>query len=251
VRQSREKSIVGIVPARGGSKGIPRKNLILIDGLSLVERAAQACLNSKNVSHVAVSSDDPEILDSISPGILRIERPESIAQDDSPIEDTFHHARSFFAARGLNPEIFVWLQPNLPVREAGIVDKVVGRLLANPSATAAVTCTEIDPRIYWSKKIDTEGFLEPVFENAELFRRQDLHQPLLIDGAVCAFRVENLHQGKSRVHAYLGDRISPFIQKTRVHSLELDELNDLRAYYGWLNEPKISDQELLEFFGLG
>ena len=122
--------------------------------------------------------------------------------------------------------------------------------MANPSATAAVTCTEIDPRIYWSKKIDTEGFLEPVFENAKLFRRQDLHQPLLIDGAVCAFRVENLHQGKSILHSYLGERISPVIQKTKVHSLELDELNDLRAYYGWLNKPKISDQELFEFFGL-
>lgn len=81
-------------------------------------------------------------------------------------------------------------------------------------------------------------------------RPQDLGPLLLIDNVVCTFLLENLNQSKSRVHSYLGDQIAIMVQKTKVHSLKLDGLNELQAYYGWLNEAKIGDQELLDFFGL-
>ena len=251
MHQSSQQPIVGLVPARGGSKGIPRKNLIRIDGLNLVDRAADACLKSQYISHVAVSSDNQEILSSVSPEVISIKRPESIASDESPIEHTFEHTLAVLDEQGLMPEIFVWLQPNIPIRRKGIVDEVVKHLLSNPLVTGAVTCAEIDSRIYWSKKINAEGLLAPIFDKMESFRRQELDQPLLIDGAVCAFRVKNLRQAKSKLHSYLGDRIVPVIQEEKIFSLELDEFDDLRVLYRWLTEAEVSDSELLNFFGLG
>jgi CMP-N,N'-diacetyllegionaminic acid synthase len=199
-------NVLGIIPARGGSKGIRNKNLIRINDSSLIERAAYDCSACERITHIAVSSDDARILAESPEGVIQIDRPPQFATDTSPIDDTFNHALSFLENHGVDIEIIVWIQPNVPIREEGIIDQVLDRLLRKSDVTGVATCTLLDSRLYWTKVIDDNGGLQPLISDIQDCRRQDLNQLVLLDGAVTAFFVKNLEQRKSGIHTYLGDR---------------------------------------------
>jgi len=239
------------VPARSGSKGIPGKNLIQLDGQTLVNRAIDQCVRARLVDHVAVSSDEEAILEAAPETVTKIHRPKELARDDSPIDETFQHAISFLRDIGREPEVLIWLQPNVPIRKEGIVDEVVEKLRATQDATAVVTCKILDSRTRWAKVLSNDGWLSPLIEEFTDFRRQDLSSTFLIDGSVIAFKVQNLSMiDGPHIHSYLGERIIPIAQEQAIYSLELDEPSDLLQLYQFLNQPiqHPSNEVLEEFF---
>jgi len=243
--------IAGIVPARSGSKGIKNKNLIKIEGKTLVTRAAEECLRTGQLDYVVVSSDSDNILAVAPEETIRIKRPIQYALDTSPIEETFHHALTVLQNKGIHPDMLVWLQPNIPIRQEGIVDRVIGQLKNSSRASAAVTCMAMDPRVFWSKSIDSDGFITPMFSNIENYRRQELVSPVLIDGSVVAFYVTNLDQKSDSVHSYLGDRVVPVCQKEAIYSLELDEERDLNVLHQYLTTKESRPEEVRKYFFVG
>lgn len=243
------RSIVGIVPARGGSKGIPNKNLIKIDGETLVNRAVKSCIDSKYIDHVVVSSDSETILESLKDGVIGIKRPDEFATDESPIQNSFVHALAELLKTDICPEILVWLQPNIPIRDKGIVDQVCEALLSNAQADSAVTCFQFDPRFRWSKILNEDGFLVPLFEKKKrAFRRQNLTPSFLIDGSVLAFLSKNLLDERRMLHTYLGENIAPVFQRDSIFSLELDEIPDLKRLYEYLFTDNLTDEKLMDYF---
>ena len=124
-------STVAIVPARGGSKGIPRKNLRVVAGRTLVGWAVHAGLEAATVTDVVVSSDDPEILEEgRRQGALPLLRPSALATDSASTDAVLLHA---LGALGWRHEIVVLLQPTVPARRPGLVDECVQRLIATGS----------------------------------------------------------------------------------------------------------------------
>jgi CMP-N-acetylneuraminic acid synthetase len=134
--------VVGLIPARGGSKGIPRKNLALLGGKPLVAWTIEASLGSEHVSRTVVSTDDPEIADvALAHGAEVLDRAPELARDATPMSDVIAHA-----LRELVPETaLVLLQPTSPLRTSHHVDEAIEGLLAS-GADGVVSVVEVPHR---------------------------------------------------------------------------------------------------------
>ncbi len=109
---------IAIIPARGGSKGIPHKNLEIVSGQTLVARAIEVAIKCPSITRIVVSSDDQLILDEASRfEIETVRRPQEIATDDSPIEAAIMHALAESEILAPLPKILVLLQPTSPLRD--------------------------------------------------------------------------------------------------------------------------------------
>jgi CMP-N-acetylneuraminic acid synthetase len=109
---------IAIIPARGGSKGIPHKNLESVSGQTLVARAIQAAIKCPSITRIVVTSDDQSILDEANRFEIEVvRRPKAISTDDSPIESAIMHALAESEAVAPLPKILVLLQPTSPLRD--------------------------------------------------------------------------------------------------------------------------------------
>ena len=157
-------NILAIIPARGGSKGIPRKNIKLLAGKPLIAYSIEAAIKSEFVNRVIVSTDDDEIEQiSIKYGAEVIIRPKKLAEDDSPTIDGIIHALNILEKTGYLPDIVVLLQPTSPLRTQDDVDNAIIYYLKNKDKyDSLISICEFDHSPYWSLKVDN-GNLKPNF----------------------------------------------------------------------------------------
>lgn len=178
------KKIIAIIPARGGSKGIAKKNIKLLAGNPLIAYTIEAGLNSKYIDNIFVTTDDEEIADtSRKYGAELIKRPREIAKDDSPTIDVIFHVLDSLLLDKYDPSIVVLLQPTSPLRDAKDIDDAV-ELFVNSDCESLVSVCEVNPSPYWIFKIEDQ-YLRPIFEDKYLFmRRQDLPVTYVPNGAL-------------------------------------------------------------------
>lgn len=123
------KKIVGIIPARGGSKGIPRKNLYNFSGKPLIAYTIEAGLNSKYIDKVVLSTEDDEIAEVARKyGAKVIKRPVELAQDKTKTAPVLVQVVEELKKQGYNPDIIVTLQPTSPLRGANVIDQAIEKL---------------------------------------------------------------------------------------------------------------------------
>jgi CMP-N,N'-diacetyllegionaminic acid synthase len=132
-------SVLGLIPARGGSKGIPRKNLAPVAGKPLIAWTVATARAARTLTRVVVSTDDDEIAREAGAEVLR--RPAALAADDTPMLRVLRHA-----VDELGPDVVVLLQPTSPLRRAEHVDGVV-QLLLDTGADSVVSLVEV-PHAY-------------------------------------------------------------------------------------------------------
>lgn len=158
--------VVAIIPARGGSKGIYRKNLAELEGTPLVSYSIQAALRASTIDHVVVSTDDKEIAEvavamgCIVPGL----RPHEISGDLATIDLAVDHAISGLEKIGINPTAVVIMYPTSPFRPDGLIDTLVKKLLNGHSPVHVVK-----PEVYSADGcfIDAEGKLQAIADSIE------------------------------------------------------------------------------------
>jgi CMP-N,N'-diacetyllegionaminic acid synthase len=135
-----------VIPARGGSKGVPRKNIKLLKGFPLIAYSIAAAKLSKMTDRVIVSTESPEIAEIAKKFGAEVPflRPEEYAQDRSPDIDFVRHAIDWFAKNENNqPELFVHLRPTTPLRDPALIDKAIGEIVNNNEATALRSVHEL------------------------------------------------------------------------------------------------------------
>ena len=231
-------NILGIIPARGGSKGIKGKNTMDIFGKPVFGYTIESALESNLLNKIAVSSDSDEILSVVNDlyNIDLIKRPDEFAKDDSPIEEALLHAVEYLIENlNYHTDIVVWMQPNVPIRKDGLNDEVIEKLINTPNADSCVTCYHAHEISVAMKTLNPDGSLSPVYKDVNGTRRQEFPVRYLLDGSVVALKVKNLTdtRGIRKGHIYLGDKILPVMQNKRMYSIELDEPEDipLLKYY--------------------
>ena len=192
----RGKPVLAVIPARGGSKGLPGKNLMKLGGLSLIERAAKAAFDSGVVDMVVVSSDDPEILkhaNSIG-NVVAHKRNELAANDTATagdvIRDLFYSDRDDTFISSDNAPWFVYLQPTSPLRTAKHILEAFETLVAHPNSEAIVSVAPLEPKVFWTTKIGDSGVLEPLFPEAVSANRQSFEAVYRPNGAIYIFSYE-------------------------------------------------------------
>jgi N-acylneuraminate cytidylyltransferase len=159
--------VLAVIPARGGSKSIPLKNIRPLAGHPLIAYSIAAGLAAETVNRVIVTTDDAEIAQIAQKygGEAPFIRPLSLALDDTPDLPVFEHALTWLAENeGYRPQIVVQLRPTSPFRRTWHIDQAVYRLIERPEADAVRTvCTPFqNPFKMW--KIDSDGFLQPLID---------------------------------------------------------------------------------------
>lgn len=207
---------IAIIPARGGSKGIPRKNIYPFNDKPLIYWNIQAALQSKYIDQIIVSTDDAEIADiSRVAGAEVIMRPDGISTDIASSEDALIHALKTLEAQ---PEITVFLQCTSPLTQSLDIDRCIEKLI-KAQADSAFTATQ-SHRFLWK---NTESATGINHEGSERKRRQDLEPEYAENGAVYVMRTAGFLKAK---HRFFGKTVISEMPSTR--SWEIDSYDDLR-----------------------
>lgn len=189
--------VLGIVPARGGSKGVPGKNVRPLAGHTLLEYTARAARESGVLDRVILSTDSLEIADAGRRAGLEVPfmRPAALAADDTPMVPVIEHALGEIARHGWSPDIVVLLQPTSPLRRPEHIRDAVA-MLRETEADSVVTVVELPRHLSpdYVMRIDG-GRLKPFLpEGARVTRRQDARPAYSRDGTVYAFRRSTIEQ---------------------------------------------------------
>jgi N-acylneuraminate cytidylyltransferase len=156
--------VLALIPARGGSRGIPRKNVRLFAGAPLIAWTIAAAQQS-HATRIIVSTDDEEIRDVARAWGAEVPflRPAALAGDDTPDLPVFLHALEWLEREeSFRPDLVAQLRPTSPLRPPGLIDLAIERLLARPSADCvrAVTTPQQNPYKMWRENAD--GALTPI-----------------------------------------------------------------------------------------
>lgn len=167
-----KKEILAIIPARGGSKGIKRKNMLLLEGIPLIQYTITAAKESRLVTRVIVNSDDEEILKYARGQKTEVlKRPAELAQDNTPMKDVINHQLEWLKKKeGYIPDIIVLLQPTSPLRTAQHIDEALDKMLSM-ECDALVSVVE-EPHLhspYSVMKINEKGYLEFFMKEGQKF----------------------------------------------------------------------------------
>ena len=192
--------VLALVPARGGSKGIPDKNIRLLGGQTLLYYAAQAAQASGVVDRTVLTTDSDRVAaEGRRAGIeVPFMRPVSLAQDDTPMLPVIEHAVNALTEGGWEPEIVVLLQPTSPLR-TGLHIRTAVQALRETEADSVVTVVELPRHLSpdYVMRID-QGQLVPFLpEGTRITRRQDTRPAFVRDGTAYVFWTRTLGEMRS------------------------------------------------------
>jgi len=238
--------VLAIIPARGGSKSIPRKNIRLFANYPLIAYSISAGLSAESINRVIVSTDDKEIADiSLKYGAeIPFLRPAELAQDDTPDLPVFQHALEWLDNHEqYTPDIVVQLRPTSPLRRTQHIDSALLRLLEHPEADAVRTvCIPFqNPFKMW--RIDSNGFMQTIMDigvpEPYNLPRQSLPEIFWQTGYVDAVWTDTIRTK----HSMTGERILPLIIGAD-EWIDIDSPDDWRRAERLIENKEITLEEL-------
>lgn len=212
-----DKKIIAIIPARGGSKEIPRKNIKPLVRKPLIAHTIEAALESKYLDMVIVSTEDEEIAKiSKKYGAEVKKRSKKLSTDTAKIIDVVLDLLNTLKTEKYQPEIIVLLQPTSPLRTVDDIDRAIETFLKNKCGSVISVCeTEQSP--YWDLKV-RKKYLKPLLSWKYFkMRRQDLDKVYTLNGAIYVTTTERLVKYKS----FYGKKILPYIMP-KERSVDID-----------------------------
>jgi CMP-N,N'-diacetyllegionaminic acid synthase len=218
----KNKTFLAIIPARGGSKRLPRKNVLDLCGKPLIAWSIEAGLESQYIDKIVVSSDDDDILEiSEKFGSNTIKRPDELANDTATTFDAIKHTID-------NVEKFdyiVLLQPTSPLRGSKHIDEAI-ELLESKNADAVISVCEMDHSPLWSNTLPEDNSMNSFLREEILNKRsQDLEKYYRLNGAIYISKSDKLLEEKS---FFLKDNIFAY-KMDRESSIDIDEEIDFRV----------------------
>lgn len=228
--------VLAVIPARGGSKAIPRKNLVPIAGRPLLAYTCAAVKNSRLIDRAILSTDDEEIA-SVARGLgleTPFMRPAALAGDTTPMIDVLRHALEEMAAQHYVPDAVVVLQPTSPLRQAHHVNGAI-QLLNDSGADTVVSVVPVPHQFTpGSLLCVADGRAVPYDDGSAVLRRQDKPALFARNGpAVLVIRRATLESG----NLYGADvRV---LEMTAADSVDIDTLDDLSLAEYYLDRRKV------------
>jgi len=227
----KDKTVLAIIPARGGSKGVPLKNIRDVGGKPLIAWTIMEGKKSKYIDRLILSSEDERIINVAKKLGCEVPftRPSSLAQDETPSIDVIVHAVQTIPEKY---DYIVLLQPTSPLRKVTDIDNCIEQCLQK-NAKACVSVTEPEKSPFWMYKINENGYMIPLVNlNKRTTRRQDLPTVYALNGAVYVAQWEWLLEARSFLTS---DTIPYFMPRDR--SFDIDSEIDLIICDFLLNNP--------------
>ncbi|NFT07293.1 MULTISPECIES: acylneuraminate cytidylyltransferase family protein [unclassified Clostridium] len=209
-----KNEILAIIPARGGSKGLPGKNILNLNGKPLIAHTILASKNSKFVKRVVVSTDDKEIAEISKKYGAEVPylRPNSLAKDKSlTIDSVFHMLDYLEKYEDYSPDYVLLLQCTSPLRNEQHIDEAIEKLVKSDFHGIISICeSEVNP--YWTNILKNESLKYFLEEGKNITRRQDLPKIYRYNGAIYLAKTEALKRERTfeveNLTGYVMDRES-------------------------------------------
>tara|TARA_B100000886_G_scaffold234850_2_gene164283 strand:- start:1171 stop:1854 length:684 start_codon:yes stop_codon:yes gene_type:complete len=212
--------ILGLIPARGGSKGLPKKNLYLFNKKPLIQWTIESALESNSLDRIIVNTDDESIADfSRSKGVeVPFLREPHLAQDDSRIVDAVLNVLE----KIINFDFILLLQPTSPLRTKEDITNII-KLQKQYNASSLVSVCEAkeNPALFY--EINNDNYLSKSFKQYKGSNRQEYKRNYIINGALYFSSVENLKKNKS----FITNKTIPYVMP-RERSIDIDDITDIR-----------------------
>lgn len=215
-----DKTILAIIPARGGSKGVPRKNIRVVAGKPLLAWTIEEALKSKYVDRIIVSTDDAEIAATAKEWGAEVPfmRPAALSTDNTPGIEPVVHAINMLPQY----EYVIVLQPTSPLRTVEDIDGSIELCFAK-RAKCCVSVVEPDKSPYWMLTLGKDGKVLPLFPDSPLVsRRQDLPIVYALNGAIYIANSECLLDAKTFIDKDMTIYVMP-----KERSLDIDTEYDV------------------------
>ncbi len=217
------KRILAIIPARGGSKGIPRKNIISVNGKPLIQYTIDVAKKSKYIDRIIVSTEDEEIADiALSSGAeVPFLRPKELAQDETKTIDVLVDVIKKLKLSGKEYDYSILLQPTQPLRQPFHIDESIERLI-ELNEDSLISISEVKEHPILMKTIDENGKLQNLLNSRSDIRRQDFSKIYKVNGAIYINKInEQFNKNTS-----LNDNKIAYIMDKK-YDLDIDEPEDL------------------------
>lgn len=224
--------VLAIIPARGGSKGLPKKNILDLNGKPLIAWSIEASLASKYITKTVVSSDSDEILNiSKKYKANTLKRPTELASDTASSEEAVINAIKELKKAGEEFEYLVLLQPTSPLRDRSDIDNAL-ELLFDSEATALISVCETDNKLLKAFKENEAGYIEGVSNNTFPFaRRQDLPKTYMSNGAIYIIKIDEFLKYKT-----LFTKKTISYRMSKIKSLDIDTIDDLKEVENYIGK---------------
>jgi len=227
----KDKTFLAVIPARGGSKRLPRKNILNLCEKPLISYSIEAGLESKYIDKIVVSSDDDEILEIAQKfGAKTIKRPPLLASDTSTTFDAIKHTIYNLEKH----DYIVLLQATSPLRTSKHINEAI-ELLEEKNANAVVSVCQMEHSPLWSNILPKDGNMKDFLKDEVLNKRaQDLEKYYRLNGAIYICKTDKFLKNKGfflkeNIFAYVMDRKS---------SVDIDEEMDFRLAEILINSIK-------------
>ena len=215
------KKILAVIPARGGSKGIPHKNIYPLCNKPLIEYTIEAAIKSRVFEDVVVSTDDEDIA-VISKNVgawVPFSRPAELSGDDTKSVDVVIHTIEYLKSIGKSYDIIVLLQPTSPLRDDVDIRNAVEYFLHNNIRSLASVSETINPLLIRSLT-DNNQMCKLLNANSSI-RRQDMKKYYRINGAIYINYIEDISESTS-----FNDNETAFIMSNQ-HAVDIDDMQDM------------------------
>jgi len=190
------KSVLAVIPARGGSKGLHRKNILPLAGKPLIVWTIEAAKKSKYIDRLIISTDSKEIADVAKQYNCEVPfmRPPELATDDANSNDVILHALDKL---GDPYDIVMVLQPTSPLRESKDIDQALEFMQQN-NVSAVVSICSSNKSLHWHFTLETDGKLKPVYEDKIIYtNRQELPLTYIPNGALYIAKTDYFRSKKT------------------------------------------------------
>ncbi len=217
--------MIAIIPARGGSKGLPGKNIKPMNGKPLIAYTIEAAIKSKNIDRVIISTDDEEIAEVSRQfgGEIPFMRPAKLATDTASSIDVFKYTLERLEKdEDIKIDDFIVLQPTSPLRTAKHIDEAIDMFYEKKANAVVGYCREAHP-IFWHKYIGDNGKVSNIFTGDYYGKnRQEIRTTYYPNGALFVFNREYIFNNDDySVDCY------PYIMD-RIFSIDIDTIDDFR-----------------------
>lgn len=208
----KNKKILALIPARGGSKGIKNKNIIEICGQPLIAYTIQAAIDSACFDEIIVSTDSQQIAEVAQKfgATVPFLRPANLAADNSKSEAVVKHALTFMNSLGKYYDLIVVLQPTSPLRKAKHIIEALD-LLVTQDLPSLASISPVTEHPLFMRAIDEKFLLKKILSSPSNIRRQDLPQYYILNGAIYINRPEDVYSEKpanDNLYGYIMDQNS-------------------------------------------
>ena len=207
--------ILYLIPARGGSKGLPGKNIKILGNKPLINYSIDFARNFTNDLNICVSSDDKKIIKCVNDYGLKtyFKRPENLATDYSTTNEVINHAISYYESIGIKYDLVILLQPTSPFRKIQDLKNMLNSWSNDLDLLVSVRENHDSPYFNIFEE-NSKGFLQKSKESTAT-RRQDAPKAYAINGSIYIYNVKSIKKNEINL-------IKKYVMKDHINSLDID-----------------------------